>query len=174
MPVCCCEVPRHRVKRLARAVAGLAAVEILVEVELLEQLVLGLQRGVLLIELNEIRGGAVSFFLDEADVVLLLEIEHLVFAVAQVFLDLDELLGDRRGDVVALVLTHPFLEIEILLHDRVQIGLRVIRRGADRLQIENRGARLLRDDDVDLDRLQLRMCARERALPRCGALPSSA
>ena len=108
--------------------AGRGAIKILIEIELFEQIVLGLEGGVLLIQPNEISGGAIPFFLDETDVVLLLEFEHLVLAIAQIFLDLDELLRDRGGDVVPLVFTHPFFEIEILLHDRIQVGLGVIGR----------------------------------------------
>ena len=67
-----------------------APIKILVEIEQVQEIVLGLERGVLLIQLNEIGGGAVSFFLNEPDVVLLLELEHFVFALAQILLDLDQ------------------------------------------------------------------------------------
>ncbi len=118
-------------------------------------------------------GGTVPFFLDETNVVLLLEFKHLVLAIAQIFLHLDELLGNRGGDVVPLVFTHPFFEIEILLHDRIQVGLGVIGRAADRLQIENGSARLLHHGDFHEHGLQLGMQGaheRFRPPPDFGAL----
>ena len=63
--------------------------------------------------------GRVTFFLDEPDVVLLLELQHFVLAGAQILFDLNQLLGDRGGDVAALVGAHAFLHVEILLHHRV-------------------------------------------------------
>ena len=133
------------------------AVEVLIEIEQVEQGVLGFQLGVLLIQFDQVSGGAVSLFLNEADVVLLLELEHLVFAVAQIFFDLNELFGNAGRNFVAAALTHASLEIEIFLHDRVQIGLGVIGRAANRGKIENRGARFLDNEYLHRDRLQFGM-----------------
>ena len=117
----------------ASGLALLRAIQILIEIEQTKEIVFGLERGVLLVQADEIGGRAVPLFLDEADVILLLKFEHFVFAVPQILFHLDKLLGDRGGDVVPLVLAHPLLEIEILLHERVEVGLRVIGGAADRL-----------------------------------------
>ena len=53
----------------------LPAIEILIEVQFLQKLVLGFQPGEILIQLHQVLGGAVPFFLDETDVVLFLEIK---------------------------------------------------------------------------------------------------
>ena len=89
---------RLRSRRGVRVRFALGAIEILIEIEQIEQIVFGFERGVLLIQPNEISGGAVPLFLNEADVVLLLELEHLVFGVAQIFFGLDQLFGDAGGD----------------------------------------------------------------------------
>src|ERR1017187_9879133 len=55
---------------------ALGTIEILIEIEKSQQLVLSFEPGVLAIQSNKITGGAVSLFLDEANVVLLLELEQ--------------------------------------------------------------------------------------------------
>jgi len=111
----------------------------------------------LLVQAHEIGGRAVSFLLDEADIILLLEFKHFIFAGPQILFHRDKLLGNRGRDVMPLVITHPFLEIEILLHERVEIGLRVFGGAANRLEVENRRTRLLRDRDLDRHRLHFRV-----------------
>ena len=159
--------------RCARFVFALSAIEILIEIEQAEQIVFSFQLRVLLVQLDEVLRGTVSLFGDEADIVLLLKFEHLVLGAPQIFFDLDELLGNRRRDGRALVFPHALFEIEILLHHRVQKGLGVIRCAPDGDQIENRGARFLRDRDLDLDRLHFRMGRADegfRAAPHFRAL----
>src|ERR1700731_763510 len=131
----------------------LRAVEVLVEIEQVEQVVLSFLLSVLLIQFDQILGGAVTLFLNEADVVLLLELEHFIFAVTQIFFDLNELFGNSRRNFVATVLAHSTFEIEILLHSRIQIGLGVLGCAANRGQIKNGRARLLQDGDFNRYRL---------------------
>src|ERR1017187_7605154 len=70
---------------------ALGTIEILIEIEKSQQLVLSFEPGVLAIQSNKITGGAVSLFLDEANVVLLLELEHFIFGIPQFLFSLDEL-----------------------------------------------------------------------------------
>ena len=135
----------------------MGAVEVLVEIEQVEQVVLSFKLSVLLIQFDQILGGTVPLFLNEANVVLLLELEHFIFAVPQIFFDLNELLGNSGRNFVAAVLAHSAFEIEILLHDCIQIGLGVLGRAANRSQVKNGSARLLQDRDFNRNRLQFRV-----------------
>ena len=148
---------------------GLGAVEVLIEIEEVEQVELSFELRVLLIQFDEISGGAGAVFLNKADVVLLLELKHFVFAVAQIFFCLDELLGNASRNLAATAFAQPAFEIEILLHDRIQIGLGVIRRASDRRDIKNRGAGFLPDRDLHRHGLQFRM---RRTNERFGAVPN--
>ena len=130
----------------------MGAVEVLVEIEQVEQVVLSFELSVLLIQFDQILGGTVPLFLNEADVVLLLELEHFIFAVPQIFFDLNELLGNSGRNFVAAVLAHSAFEIEILLHDCIQIGLGVLGRAANRSQVKNGSARLLQHRDFNRKR----------------------
>ena len=109
----------------------------MVEIKQPQQIELGLEPRILLIEFYEISCRTVSFLLNESDVMLLLELQHLVFAIPKILLDLDQLFRDRGGHVAALVGAHTFLDVEILLHDGGEVGLRVLRRRANRFQLEN-------------------------------------
>ncbi len=154
--------PRHSLLLGAFCSAGsvrlvLGAIEILIEIKQIQEVVLRLERRVFPIQLYEVSRRAISLFLNEADVVLFLEFEHLVFGIAQVLFHLNELLGDAGGNFVAAVLAHTFFEVEILLHKRVQIGLGVVSRAADGGELEDRCARALQHSDFDRHRLHLRM-----------------
>ena len=140
------------------------AIQVLVEIEQTEEIIFSLERSELLVQPDEISGGAVPFFLDKTDVIFLLKFEHLVLAVPQVLLHGDKLLADRGGNVVALVLAHPFLEIEILLHDGVEVGLSVLGGAADSGQVKNRSARLLHDRNLDRNRLHFRVGGADKRL----------
>ena len=112
----------------------------------------------MLVQFDQVSGGAVPFFLNKADVVLFLELGYFVFAVAQIFFHLNELLGNPGGYFVAAVFPHASFEIEIFLHGRVQIGLGVFRRATDCGKIEDRRPRFLENEYLHRDRLQLGMC----------------
>ena len=129
----------------------------MIEIEQIEQVVLSFELSVLLIQFDQVRGGAGAVLLNEADVVLFLKLEHFVFTVAQIFFDLDKLLGDSSGHFMAAVFAQTFFEIEILLHDCIQIGLGVIGRTADGGKIENRCARLLNHEYLHRNGLQFGM-----------------
>src|SRR4029077_1693580 len=113
--------------------------------------------GIFAVQLYQVCRGAISFFLNKPDVVLLLKLEHLVFSVSQIFFRLNELFGDARDDSLSLAFTHSLFEIEILLHKRIQISLRVVRVPANCLKIENGSARFLNDGEVHAAGLQFRM-----------------
>ncbi len=95
------------------------AVQVLIEIEQVKQVVLSFKLSVLLVQFDQVSGGAVPLFLNEADVVLFLEFGYLVLAVPQIFFHLDKLLGDAGGNFVPAVLAHPAFEIEVFLHDRI-------------------------------------------------------
>ena len=151
----------------------LSTVEVLIEIEQVEQVILSFELRILLIQFDQISGGAGAVFLNEANVVLFLELEHFVFAVAQIFFDLNQLLGNASGNFVAAVCTHPAFEIEILLHGRVEIRLSVLGFATDGGKIENRSARFLENKNIDRYRLKLgmrRTNERLRAVPHFRAL----
>ena len=67
------------------------------------------------------------------------------------------MLSDAGNHGLALTLAHAFFEIDIFLHDRIEISLRVLRRAAGCLKLEDRGAWPLENSELYWRRLQFGM-----------------
>ena len=103
------------------------AVEILLEGKGFQQLGFGALQRELTVELREIGTCTVPLLLQKDDVVGLLPIEKFLLGFAQFFFEVDDLVGDRAEGDVRLVRTHGAAVGNELVHDRVEVGLGLLR-----------------------------------------------
>ena len=127
----------------------LFALDGLVEVQQVEQLVFAFVVGKLLAELREVNSRAGSLLLEERDVVLFLEILQLVVTRAHFLLPARKLIRQGAERVLGFHGAHFLAVVQVFLHAGVEKFLRVHRIAARRREHENGGAKRLCDIDHD-------------------------